>query len=252
MTPARRPNSQHQPLPSIIIHPSLYKPERRFWLQRVCEGFIELARVAVIVTVVGTATAGVAHLIERRTHAAHETIRVVPSDCLQPALAPRTEPLVDQGSVASASGAADSDFLAATDPRTRVPAQGIALLAAKPAKRVIDLSESVRYARRMFALNRLEEAELAYRKVLAASDRQLSALVGLARVLLARGQHVEAEALAQRAVAQAPEQAASQLTLGDVLRARGESEASAAHYLLATLASLRGSRASAAPALDPL
>jgi hypothetical protein len=249
MTRAHRQNTPSDPLPSIIIHPSLYKPERHFWLQRVCEGFMELTRIAVVVTLVGTATAGVAHVIERRALPAHETIRVVPADCTQVAPAPAITATASEAIVSSPPpvGASPSVLAASDDARPRVAAP-----LSKPARRVFDVADSVRYARRMFALNRLEEAELAYRRVLAASDRQLAALVGLSRVLLARGQHAEAEALAERAVAQAPDQAASQLALGDALRARGESEASEAHYLLATFASTRATRASAPPALEPL
>jgi len=91
----------------------------------------------------------------------------------------------------------------------------------------------LRNARRLLALNQLEAAEAAYRRVLAENEAEQAALTGLARVQLALGQLDLALASAKRAVNEAPEAASARLALGDILRARGDRKAAQAHYDLA-------------------
>lgn len=100
----------------------------------------------------------------------------------------------------------------------------------KPADKTAAIEDDVRNARRLLALNRLDQAEAAYRKVLSQKGGEPSALTGLARVQLARGQLDDALTSAMRAVAEAPQTAGTHLTLGDVLRARGDKSGAQAHY----------------------
>ena len=111
----------------------------------------------------------------------------------------------------------------------------VAAAAARPlagAPRV-DVEASIRNARRLQALNQLDEAEAAYQAVLAQSGEQSAALIGLARIRLSRGQLDAALDFARRAAQQSPDQASVHLTLGDVLRARGDQPGAQAEYALA-------------------
>lgn len=227
-------------LPTIIIHPSLYQPERRFLLQRVCEGFLTLTKIALVVTSVGTATFAIGQVIETRSLAARgrsharapafESARELSTTHAYAVQSPAETPsmLRDTSALTTVTPVA-----APASPLVTEIAQGAV---PKPALgRARDLMAAVRDARRMFALNRLEEAEAAYRKLLTVSDKQPAALLGLARVQLARGQLDEALELAERAVDRAPNQVSCHLTLGDVLRARGALQAAGVQYQLATL-----------------
>ncbi len=95
------------------------------------------------------------------------------------------------------------------------------------------IQSELRNARRLLALNQLEAAETAYRRVLEENEGEQAALTGLARVQLALGRLDLALASAKRAVDEAPEAASARLALGDILRARGDRKAAQAHYDLA-------------------
>jgi predicted negative regulator of RcsB-dependent stress response len=106
----------------------------------------------------------------------------------------------------------------------------------KVLKKEASVQGELRNARRLLALNQLEAAEAAYRRVLAENEAEQAALTGLARVQLALGQLDLALASAKRAVDEAPEAASARLALADILRARGDKKGAQAHYDLAAQA----------------
>jgi hypothetical protein len=240
----KAPNTNFADEPSIIIDPSLYVPEEKRWLlQTVCETFIDVTRVLVAVTFSGTAAFSGAQLVMEHQFSLEDrtspgVLALVPNDQRAPAT---------PSARASAGRRVSMDLkLAAGAPVVSVPCgargpEAVALCVptappttpvaatprSKPARAAIDVAAGVRAARRMLALNRLDEAEAAYRKVLVVDEHQPAALTGLARIHLARGERDEALILAQRAVEIAPDQASGQLALGDALRAKGVQSAPA-------------------------
>jgi hypothetical protein len=114
----------------------------------------------------------------------------------------------------------------------------------KPLKKEPSVQGELRNARRLLALNQLEAAEAAYRRVLAENEAEQAALTGLARVQLALGQLDLALASARRAVDEAPEAASARLALADILRARGDKKGAQAHYDLAAQAAAPDGEAS--------
>jgi tetratricopeptide (TPR) repeat protein len=229
--------------PSIIIDPSVYVPEQRWLLQTVCETFIDVTRVLVAVTLSGTAAFSIAHVMMEQ-HFALER----PAAEREPG---RTESAARALSTAPANiagvGSVATDWKFAAAPESSCGTQASALCTqpeavtsapvaarTKAPRPVVDVAAGVRTARRMLALNRLDEAEAAYRKVLVVDERQPAALTGLARIHLARGALDDALVLAQRAVELAPDQAGGQLALGDALRAKGVRPAGDAQVEVAT------------------
>lgn len=234
----KAPHTNFADEPSIIIDPSLYVPERQRWLlQTVCETFIDVTRVLVALTFSGTVAFTGAQLLmdhqfgleqaaavralvpfERVARAAAPAPRAadarrVAMDLKLPSAPPPVEVPCGPSGPEAAALCRPAE---AAPPEPAPPAQK-----AKSARPAVDIAAGVRTARRMLALNRLDEAEAAYRKVLVVDEHEPAALTGLARVHLARGAIDEALILAQRAVEIAPDQASGQLALGDALRAKG-------------------------------
>jgi tetratricopeptide (TPR) repeat protein len=216
--------------PSIIIDPSVYVPEQRWLLQTVCETFIDVTRVLVAITLSGTAAFSIAHVLMERHFALEQPAAARAQVRMANAVGALSRP---PASVAG-PGAVSMDLNFASAPAGSCAAQASALCTqseaapsapvaarAKLVRPVVDVAAGVRTARRMLALNRLDEAEAAYRKVLVVDEHQPAALTGLARIHLARGALDDALVLAQRAVELAPDQASGQLALGDALRAKG-------------------------------
>jgi len=215
--------------PSIIIDPSVYVPEQPRWLlETVCETFIDVTRVLVAVTFSGTVAFSGAHaLMEHRFAPPQPTALALVESAPRAEPLPRASSAQQRPSVAMDLKLAPASELPICEQRSaQAPGQCTGAAApgavSAPAKRaVIDVAAGVRMARRMLALNRLDEAEAAYRRVLVVDEHHPAALTGLARVHLARGALDDALVLAQRAVEIAPEQAGGQLALGDALRAKG-------------------------------
>lgn len=228
----KAPNTNFADEPSIIIDPCVYVPvpEQRWLLQTVCETFIDVTRVLVAVTLSGSAAFSIAHVLMERHFALEGPAATRVQVRMESAVPARSTP---PASVAGGGGVA-MDLNFASAPPASCGAQASALCTqaaattpapvaarAKLARPAVDVAAGVRTARRMLALNRLDEAEAAYRKVLVVDEHQPAALTGLARIHLARGALDDALVLAQRAVELAPDQAGGQLALGDALRAKG-------------------------------
>lgn len=292
MAQSPSPDSKASDLPTIIIDPSAYQPERLPLWQSIAPSVRRLSRVMLFATGVGGVTIGISQVAELdslslRDHVVALTTRFSPpfkersakqvgalsvETIAAPVLvAARVDPVPDVPQVVAPSAVAEpagvlpespvAEPLAAeplaAEPVSAAPAAPVSVAQAVPVapvavakpivKHPLDIQEAVRNARRMLATNRLEEAEAAYRKVLAVSDNQPAALVGLARIQLGRGQLDEALAFAQRAAAEAPDQASSHLALGDVLRARGDQAAAQAQYAHAALRSASEASNDSAP-----
>jgi tetratricopeptide (TPR) repeat protein len=275
MAHATSPATQSADLPTIIIDPSAYEPERPLEAHSLHDNLRRLTRVTLAATLVGTATIGIAHVLEVDSLLSSKLVSALttapaaqandnaeapvsvaehdavpaPTSATLAALAPAQFDAFSAGTPARFDGAPDAPPAAPAEalsreevaaeattaataaapglPQTR-PGTGVAL--AKVVSKPASLQDEVRNARRLLALNRLEEAEAAYRKVLALNDGEHAALTGIARVQLARGQLDDALASALRAVDKAPEVASVHLTLGDVLRSRGDKAAAQAEY----------------------
>lgn len=273
MAQAPSPATKDSDLPTIIIDPLAYVPERPSQRARVYDNFLRLTRVTIAVGAVGAATFGVAQLLPSdsllqsepvsaltSTFSDHANERVkspsspvaeaiaaaapvaqpaqaeAPSAEMLPAEAPQApEPALAEAPIALEN---PTPARAAPAPVARVPQAKLVSAPSqaeegalpKPVKKEMNVDDEVRNARRLLALNRLEQAEAAYRRVLLVNASEPAAVTGLARVQLARGELDDALASAKRAVATAPGLASAQLTLGDVLRARGDKVAAQAHY----------------------
>jgi tetratricopeptide (TPR) repeat protein len=279
MAQAASPATKSAELPTIIIDPSAYEPERTDPSQPVHDHFSRLTRVTLAVTLVGGATFGIARVLELDSLLSSATVAALTASVSGQANdnAPSRSAAEDQGFApaqlrAVLPAAAAINFAEALPtaadpirfdeappapadervepelPATEDVASAVAEAApaapnkVRPAPVVplpktttkATVEDDVRNARRLLALNRFEEAETAYRNVLAVNARELAALTGIARVQLARGQLDDALASALRAVYEAPEVASAHLTLGDVLRTRGDKVAAQAHYDQAT------------------
>jgi tetratricopeptide (TPR) repeat protein len=260
MAQAPSPATQSADLPTIIIDPMLYEPEPPSQSQTAYGYLIRLTRVTLAATAVGTATLGVAYvtgldslLSKLQVGAATTALsgRATPKAQSRSAtLAPPVRQAVEQAPLAlptpeapvpveapDADEPVAIDVLAAGPTAAALsPALARAALQARASAPVagasteLSVQAGVRNARRLLALNQLDQAEEAYRHVLTLSDNEPAALTGLARVLLARGQLDEAFTAAMRAVDKAPDVASGHLTLGDVLRARGDKAGAQAQY----------------------
>jgi hypothetical protein len=228
----KTPTINFAELPSIIIDPSLYEPQLprpHTLLETVCETFIGVTRVLVVITFSGTAAFSGAHVwmghqfpLERA--AARGVQPAEPAVAVPSSRAVPTKRVVAMDLQLAAPGAgATCGPRTVSAPGTCVPSDAAphAVAHARASRPLLDVALGVRTARRMLALNRLDEAEAAYRKVLVVDEHQPAALTGLARIHLARGALDDALVLAQRAVELAPDQASGQLALGDALRAKG-------------------------------
>jgi predicted negative regulator of RcsB-dependent stress response len=270
------PETKSPELPTIIIDPSLYEPEKREVIPAASGGLARLTRVTIAVTAVGAATYGISQMgavdsILRRTQVsaltsvfsedsgerAHQAVRaatpspeparlvqaaevaVAAPEASEAALAGALPPIEEARAVTPPPPAKLAAALAVAPtavktvvpkPAAAEPASDAQAVATKTADKGAAIEGDVRNARRLLALNRLDQAEAAYRKVLSLKDDEPSALTGLARVQLARGQLDDALSSAMRAVAEAPKTAGTHLTLGDVLRARGDKSGAQAHY----------------------
>ncbi len=64
-TPA--PHATFRDEPSIIVDPSLYLPERRCFLQVVCDAFLDITRAVLVIALAGVTVFSVVHVIRRRS-----------------------------------------------------------------------------------------------------------------------------------------------------------------------------------------
>ncbi|HEX6245456.1 MAG TPA: tetratricopeptide repeat protein [Polyangiales bacterium] len=226
------------------------------------DSFLQDLRVAALTKLVGPADNDAA-LHDLRAHDRSAGLAqpakraaAIESEPTEAASAKQAQTAMDEaaGDTPPLEAAPDTPLPALTAPPAAVPASAplreqvepLAARPAEPAKRAVvavarpvvgaprvDIEASIRSARRLQALNQLEEAETAYQAVLAQSAGQSAALVGLARIKLSRGQLDAALDFAQRAAREAPDLANVHLTLGDVLRARGDKEGAELEYALA-------------------
>jgi tetratricopeptide (TPR) repeat protein len=95
---------------------------------------------------------------------------------------------------------------------------------------LLEIQAALKEARRCLNARRYDEAEQAFREVLATRPNHPGALSGMARINLVRGELDPALGLARRAVSVAPAHAVYHAVLGDVLRASGESAAADLEY----------------------
>jgi tetratricopeptide (TPR) repeat protein len=280
MAQAPSPATKSTDLPTIIIDPSAYEPDRPQSTETLYDNFIRLTRVTLAAMAVGAATFGIAHLLEadsllpeawvsalttapprsadksearEQSKTNDEAVQAAapapapvqasaqaPQEATEQIAEPATAPAEAAASALPAAEPSAPVLGASTEPSAATPALASAPVnqarptasnaLAKALNKTANVQDEIRNARRLLAMNQLEQAEAAYRGALALNEREPAALTGLARVQLARGELDDALASALRAVEKAPDFASAQLTLGDVLRARGDKTGAQAHY----------------------
>lgn len=238
--------------PTIIVDPSLYLDPPRTALGVLRDVSFQIARAIIVSALAGATVFSVAHVLKHQTltHGLHaprldevvvrvnaaraelmgERSEIALASAVEPQ-APRPEPRAHKlepqvyAAAPKVVSSAAPDRPASEEPSTMAQADS--------AVKNEELLARVRDGRRYVVQKRYEEAEAAFREVLAKRPRHPGALAGLARVSLVRGNLDEALSLAERAVQAAPYQAAYHVVLGDVLRASGNSLAAQTEYDLA-------------------
>jgi tetratricopeptide (TPR) repeat protein len=99
---------------------------------------------------------------------------------------------------------------------------------------MVEIQTALREGRKQLQMRRYEEAERAFRGILARRPNHPGALSGMARIKLAGGELDPALGLARKAVSVAPSHGVYHAVLGDVLRASGEPAAADLEYDIAS------------------